>query len=158
MIGRTASDISPFYSLLPVRAFNFDSFDNYHNSFLWPEYFIDFLCERWIPCQAVTSVLCLHYRPETEQCSTKDAYNSEITFLILHPWFNLSDLAWIFTYPSVHIISLYWLLIKKTVSRKRFLQCIQICLKQSLIFLNLDIFQVCLPYEGVPVLRRMNYE
>ena len=26
---------------------------------------IDFLCERWIPCQAVTSVLCLHYHPET---------------------------------------------------------------------------------------------
>ena len=22
-------------------------------------------CERWIPCQASTSVMCLHYRPET---------------------------------------------------------------------------------------------
>ena len=32
----------------------FWNFDNSHNSFLWPEYFIDFLCERWIPCQAVT--------------------------------------------------------------------------------------------------------
>ena len=28
-----------------------------------------FLCERWIPCQALTSVLCLHYRPETVHCS-----------------------------------------------------------------------------------------
>ena len=44
-----------------------------------------FLCERWNPCQAVTSVLCLHYRPETVHCSTKDAYTSEITFLALHP-------------------------------------------------------------------------
>ena len=49
------------------------------NSFLWPEYFNDFLCERWIPCQAVTSFLCLHYRPETVHSSTKDAYTSEIT-------------------------------------------------------------------------------
>ena len=30
-------------------------------------YFIDFLCERWIQCQALTSVLCLHYRPVTAQ-------------------------------------------------------------------------------------------
>jgi len=45
-----------------------------------------FLCERWIPCQALTSVLCLHYRPETVHCSAKDVYISEITFLALHPW------------------------------------------------------------------------
>ena len=45
-----------------------------------------FLCERWILCQAFTSVLCLHYRPETVHCSTKDVYTSEITFLALHPW------------------------------------------------------------------------
>ena len=48
-----------------------------------------FVCERWIPCQAVTSVLCWHYRPETVHCSTKDGYTSEITFLALHPWPNL---------------------------------------------------------------------
>ena len=66
-----------------VKSIKFDNFDNSHNSFLWPEYFIDFFCERWIPCQA--SVLCLHYRPETVHCSTKDAYTSEITFLALHP-------------------------------------------------------------------------
>ena len=58
-------------------------FDNSHNSFLWPEYFIDFFCERWIPCQASTSVLCLHHRPETVHCSTKDVCTSEITFLAL---------------------------------------------------------------------------
>ena len=45
-----------------------------------------FLFERWIPCQALTSVLCLHYRPETVHCSTKDAYTSEITFFALHLW------------------------------------------------------------------------
>ena len=33
----------------------------------------------------LTSGLCLHYRPETVHCSTKDAYTSEITFLALHP-------------------------------------------------------------------------
>ena len=48
-----------------------------------PEYFIDFLFERWIPFQASTSVLYLHYRPETVNCSTKDVYTSEITFLAL---------------------------------------------------------------------------
>ena len=28
-----------------IKAFNFDNFDNSHNSFLWPEYFIDYFCE-----------------------------------------------------------------------------------------------------------------
>ena len=45
------------------------------------------LCERWIPCQASTSVLCLHYRTVTVHCSTKDAHTSEITFLALNPWY-----------------------------------------------------------------------
>ena len=35
-----------------------------------------FFCKIWNP-----SALCLHYRPETVHCSTKDAYTSEITFL-----------------------------------------------------------------------------
>ena len=69
-----------------IKALNFENLDNSLNSFLLPEYFIDFLCERWIPCQVVTSVLGLHYRPETMHCSTKDAYTSEITFLALVPW------------------------------------------------------------------------
>jgi len=48
-----------------MKALNFDSFDNSHNSFLWLEHFIDFLCERWrIPCQASTLQLqykrCVH--------------------------------------------------------------------------------------------------
>ena len=72
-----------------LKALNFDNFDNSHNSFLWPEYFIDFLCDRWILWQALTSVLCLHYRPETVHCSTKDVYTSEITILALHSWRNL---------------------------------------------------------------------
>ena len=41
-----------------------------------PEYFIDFFMWKWIPCQAVTSVLCLFYHPETVHCSTKNAYTS----------------------------------------------------------------------------------
>ena len=44
-----------------------------------------FLWERWIPSQALTSVLCLHYRPETVHCSTKDVYTSEITFFAIPP-------------------------------------------------------------------------
>ena len=72
----------------------FDNFDNQHNSFLWPEYFIDFLWERGIPGQAGTSVLCLHYHPETVHCSTKVAYNSEITFLTLHPWYSCIYYLW----------------------------------------------------------------
>jgi len=71
------------YNPRRIKALNFENFDNSHNSFLWPEYFIDFICKRWIPCQAETFVLCLHYRPETVHCSTKDAYTSKITFLAL---------------------------------------------------------------------------
>jgi hypothetical protein len=54
-----------------LKALNFDYFDYSHKSFLWPKYFIDFLCERWITCQAPTSVLCLHYTAQ-RHCSTKD--------------------------------------------------------------------------------------
>ena len=44
---------------------------------------LDFLCERWIPCQAVTSVLCLLFRPGTVHCSTKNAYTSELTIFTI---------------------------------------------------------------------------
>ena len=45
-----------------------------------------------IPCQASTTVVCLHYRPKTGHCSTKNAYTSEITFLALVPWFQMDFL------------------------------------------------------------------
>ncbi len=45
---------------------------------------------KWIPCQSSTSVLCLLFRPKTVHCSSKNAYSSEITFLALVPWCNLS--------------------------------------------------------------------
>ena len=35
------------------------------------------------PCQAVTSVLCLLFRPTTVYCSTQNVNSSEITFLAL---------------------------------------------------------------------------
>jgi len=35
--------------------------------------------------------LCLHYRPVTVHCSTKDEYTSEITFLALVPWVKASS-------------------------------------------------------------------
>ena len=103
-----------------VKSTKFDNFDNSHNSFLWSQYFIDFLCERWIPCQAVTSVLCLHYRPETVHCSTKDACTSEIIFLALHPW--LKQLFWKMTVFEkwsfrfkffVVVFTTKWLFLKK---------------------------------------------
>ena len=46
-----------------IKALNFDNFDNSHNSFLWPEYFIDFLCVRWIHVRLRHPSLCLHYWP-----------------------------------------------------------------------------------------------
>ncbi len=41
-----------------------------------------FLCERWIPCQAVTSVLCLHYRPETVYIKKKTSMVSGLMLTI----------------------------------------------------------------------------
>ena len=51
------------------------------------------------------SGLCLHYRPETIHCSTKDVYTSEKTFLALHPWVEgeIVHLA----YCTVTVLSLY---------------------------------------------------
>ena len=54
----------------------------FYRLFLW----------KWIPCQAVESVLCLLFRPNPVHCSTKKAYNSKITFLELYPcifWWDL---------------------------------------------------------------------
>ena len=48
----------------------------YHRLFLW----------KWIPCQFVTSILCLLFCLKTVHCSTKNAFTSEITFLALVPW------------------------------------------------------------------------
>ena len=55
-----------------------------------------FHCERWIPCQASTSVLCLHYHPVTAHCSTKVAYTSEMSFLALNPCTDASILVYKF--------------------------------------------------------------
>ena len=66
-----------------------------------------FLCERWIPCHALTSVLCLHDRPETVNCSTKDAYTSEITFLALHPCLAVSFMYNFLTMLCTHTFSQY---------------------------------------------------
>ena len=67
-----------------------------------------FLCERWIPCQAVTSVLCLHCRPETQHCSTKDAYTSEITFLALHPCISVFIFGKVTDYSPQNLIFSPW--------------------------------------------------
>ena len=82
-----------------VESIKFDNFDNTHNSFLRPEYFIDYLCERWIPCQASTYVYITAH--VTVHCSTKDAYTSEITFLALNPWLNWSIVGDINIWQSV---------------------------------------------------------
>ena len=64
-----------------------------------------FFCKRWIPCQASTSVLCIHYRPEdpvTVHCSTKDAYTSKITFLAYFSFEGTVNviLSDVFNYPK----------------------------------------------------------
>jgi len=51
---------------------------------------------KFIPCQAVTSVLCLLFRPKTVHCSTKNACTSEITFLALVPCCNLTNFIILF--------------------------------------------------------------
>ena len=56
--GRSFHQLHKSTISVPVlypRRIKASNFDNSHNSFLWPEYFIDFLYERWIPCQAVIS-------------------------------------------------------------------------------------------------------
>ena len=67
----------------------------FHRLFLW----------KWISCQALTSVLCLLFRPKTVHCSTKNAYTSEITFLALVPWdflFKICSIVWPFKLLSKH--------------------------------------------------------
>ena len=51
-----------------IRGFNFDNFENSHNSFLWPKYFIDYFCENgfhvrlWHPS-------CVYFSPKVNgQC------------------------------------------------------------------------------------------
>ena len=61
--------------------------DNSHNSFLWPEYFIDFFCERWIPCQACITSLYIITSPYLNlktTCSKQlEGYNPKIKILTL---------------------------------------------------------------------------
>ena len=72
-------------------------------------YFIDSLCERWIPCQAVTSDLCfIHYRPETVHCSKKDTYNSETIFLALYPGFMQTITSMNSSYKKVNMDTFYF--------------------------------------------------
>ena len=66
-----------------LKAFNFYNFESSHNSFLWPEYFIDSFCENGFYVRLWPSVLCLLFRPKTVHCSAKNACTSEITFLAL---------------------------------------------------------------------------
>ena len=126
---------------------HFENFDNSHNSFLWPEYFIDFICERCIPYQAVTFVLCLHYHPETVHCSIKDANTSEITFFALVPCIYLTftiiitvSCKLIFAHKCFNIciiqytcIYLYYTIREKDLSENRFV-----------FFFKLDTFFFCL--------------
>ena len=73
-----------------LKAFNFYNFENSHNSFLWPEYFIDYFCENGFHVRLWPSVLCLLFHPKTVHCSAKNACTSEITFLALVPWSNVA--------------------------------------------------------------------
>ena len=86
-----------------LKALNFDNFKNSHNSFLWQEYFIDFFYVKdgLDPCQASTSVLCLHYRTETVHCGKKDAYVLFKKKLSLH-----YNLAWNYFLSPFHLCNI----------------------------------------------------
>ena len=93
--SKISSDQKRFFialSLYPLSFFedsigysrNIDNFYNSHNSFLWPNYFIDFICERCIPCHAVISFLCLLHSPELQYTSVKKKRTTcEITIFTL---------------------------------------------------------------------------
>ena len=69
-----------------LKALNFDNSDNSHNSFRWPEYFIDLFCENrshvrlWNPS-------CAYFSAQGQYTAVKNTYTYEITFLALVPWF-----------------------------------------------------------------------
>ena len=73
----------------------YPNFDNSHNSFLWPEYFIDYFMWKMDPMSGFDICLVFTLRPETVNCSTKDVYTSEKFFLALHPWLRYSSKMWI---------------------------------------------------------------
>ena len=64
-----------------IKVFNFVNFDNSHNSFLWPEYLIDYFCENgfhvrlWHP-------YCVFYFSAQRQYTAVQ----KITFLALEPF------------------------------------------------------------------------
>ena len=65
---------------------------------------IIFLCETWIPCQAVTSVLCLHLHYITVHCSTKNGFTYEITIFTLQFFAYKSACTLIFSDTRCHKI------------------------------------------------------
>ena len=63
-----------------IKAFNFD---NSHNSFLWPEYFIDYFCENGFHVR-LWNPSCVYFSALRQSTAVqKNAYTSEITFLAL---------------------------------------------------------------------------
>ena len=67
------------------KRLNFENFDNSHNSFLWPEYFIDFYVNDGSHVRLRhPSVFTLPPRDSTLQY--KKCVKKEITFLALVPW------------------------------------------------------------------------
>ena len=84
-----------------LKAFNFDSFENSHNSFLWTEYFIDYFCENGFHVR-LRHPSCVYFSAQ----SAKNAYTSKITFLALVPCFQL-PLPIPEFYRSLNIIAKY---------------------------------------------------
>ena len=57
-------------------------------SFPWPFHWF-FLWERWIPCQAVTSVLCFHYRSALQYKRCVHLWNNFPCIITLDIWMNV---------------------------------------------------------------------
>jgi len=69
-----------------LKTFNFDNFGNSHNSFLWPDYFIDYFCENGLHVRLWHPSCVYFFHPKTVHCSIKNSHTSKIIFLALVPW------------------------------------------------------------------------
>ena len=79
-----------------IKAFNFDNFYNSHNSFLWPEYFIDFFMWKMDPMSGSDIRLVFTLPPRDSTLQYKRCvhlWNNYLCIIILCTW--VSNSMWI---------------------------------------------------------------
>ena len=72
-----------------ITAFNFDNFENLHNSFLLPEYFIDYFCANWFIMSDCDIRLVFTFPPNDRTLQHK---------ICVHLWNNFSCIS---TLPAI---------------------------------------------------------